>query len=183
MSNINLFQTLKNRIDNFEEVLWDKEIVLKRNEYLKTKGSRDTNLYYIAQGSLRILLETESEEITFRFGYTGNFISALDSYLTECASPFSIQAIKKCQLKVIKKSVFTRFIESNTENLMLWQQLIQGVIIDQGERELDLLTQSPAERYARVLKRSPQLFQLIPAKYIASYLRMTPETLSRIRKS
>ena len=51
------------------------------------------------------------------------------------------------------------------------------------ERELDLLTSSPHERIQRVLKRSPQVFQEIPAKYIASYLRMTPETLSRILNS
>ena len=51
------------------------------------------------------------------------------------------------------------------------------------ERERDILTSSPLERYNRVLKRSPLLFQEIPNKYIADYLRMTPETLSRIKKS
>ena len=61
--------------------------------------------------------------------------------------------------------------------------LIENLIVQQLEREIDILTTSPEERYNRVLKRSPKLFQQIPAKYIASYLRMTPETLSRIRKS
>lgn len=51
------------------------------------------------------------------------------------------------------------------------------------EREIDILTFSPAERLNRVQERSPHLFQEIPSKYIAAYLRMTPETLSRIRKS
>ena len=50
------------------------------------------------------------------------------------------------------------------------------------ERETDLLIKSPQVRYEKVLKRSPQLFQEIPLTYIASYLRMTPETLSRLRK-
>jgi hypothetical protein len=53
----------------------------------------------------------------------------------------------------------------------------------QVAREIDLLTDSPTMRLERILKRSPQLFNEIPLKYIASYLRMTPETLSRIRKS
>jgi hypothetical protein len=56
-------------------------------------------------------------------------------------------------------------------------------VLQQMERERDILTSSPLERYKRVLERSPQLFQEIPNKYIASYLRMTPETLSRIKKS
>jgi hypothetical protein len=57
------------------------------------------------------------------------------------------------------------------------------IIYDQFEREKDILTYSPLKRYQRVLKRSPQLFQEIPNKYIASYLRMSPETLSRLKKS
>ncbi len=51
------------------------------------------------------------------------------------------------------------------------------------EREIDLLTQSPQERIERIRKRSPQVFQEIPHKYIASYLRMSPETLSRLLNS
>ena len=51
------------------------------------------------------------------------------------------------------------------------------------EREVDLITYSPQKRFERVFERSPQLFQEIPQKYIASYLRMTPETLSRILKN
>jgi CRP/FNR family transcriptional regulator, anaerobic regulatory protein len=60
---------------------------------------------------------------------------------------------------------------------------MESLIVQQIEREVDLLTASPTERLARVLKRSPNLFQEVPLKYIASYLRMTPETLSRIRNS
>jgi CRP-like cAMP-binding protein len=60
---------------------------------------------------------------------------------------------------------------------------MEQLIYQQLEREKDLLTSSPTERYAKVKQRSPQLFQEIPHKYIASYLRMTPETLSRLKKS
>jgi len=60
---------------------------------------------------------------------------------------------------------------------------LEQLTLQQLEREKDILTSSPLERYKRVLKRSPQLFQEIPNKYIADYLRMTPETLSRIKKS
>ena len=49
--------------------------------------------------------------------------------------------------------------------------------------EIDILTNSPKERYKRVLKRSPQLFQEIPNRHIANYLRMSAETLSRLKKS
>ena len=60
--------------------------------------------------------------------------------------------------------------------------MLGELIYQQMERERDILTSSPLERYKRVLSRSPQLFQEIPNKHIASYLRMTPETLSRLKK-
>jgi len=71
----------------------------------------------------------------------------------------------------------------DNESLMQYTQLLENLITQQIEREIDLLTDSPSERLHRVLNRSPDLFQQIPLKYIASYLRMSPETLSRIRNS
>lgn len=163
--------------------LWEKEIEIGRNEYLKVKGSIDTNLYFIKNGSLRIYVVNEYEEHTIRFGYQNNFIVSLDSFITEKPSDFYIQAIKKTNLKIITKKRFKDLINSNPELQNLWSNILEQLILQQLEREKDILTSSPIERYKRVLKRSPQLFQEIPNKYIADYLRMTPETLSRIKKS
>ena len=74
-------------------------------------------------------------------------------------------------------------MNASPENKEVWLQLLQEFVHQQIERENDLITFSPQKRFERVFKRSPQLFQEIPQKYIASYLRMTPETLSRILKS
>ncbi len=62
--------------------LSDKEIIIDRNEFLKVKGSIDTNLYYIESGSLRIFVLDDYEEQTIRFGYKENLIVSLDSFLT-----------------------------------------------------------------------------------------------------
>lgn len=169
------------KIDQLQ--LWDKKLELSRNEYLKVKGSIDTNLYFVVSGSLRIYVLEEFEENIIRFGYQNNFIAALDSFIREKPSDLYIQAIKKTQLKVIKKASFMAFIDSSTENTKIWQMMLGDLIYQQMERERDILTSSPLERYKRVLARSPQLFQEIPNKHIASYLRMTPETLSRLKKS
>ena len=177
-----------NPISNFTEQidklnLWDNHLILKRKEYVKVKGSIDTNLYFVVSGSLRIYVLEAFEENIIRFGYKQNFIAALDSFISEKPSDLYIQAIKKTELKVIKKSTFMNFIESSAENTKIWNIMLGDLIFQLMERERDILTSSPLERYKRVLARSPQLFQEIPNKYIASYLRMTPETLSRIKKS
>lgn len=163
--------------------LWEKEAEVARNEYLKVKGSVDTNLYFIISGSLRIYVIDDNEEHTIRFGYQNNFIVSLDSFITEKPSDFYIQAIKRTKLKIIKKATFEKLINSKKELQNSWIKILEQLILQQLEREKDILTSSPIERYKRVLSRSPQLFQEIPNKYIADYLRMTPETLSRIKKS
>lgn len=166
-----------------ENNLWEEDRVLKRNEYLNVKGRINTDLFYVVSGSLRVYVLDDVEEHTIRFGYRNSFLGALDSFITNQPSSYSIQAIKKTELKVVSKDTFMNLIDSSFENQKLWQGVMGLLTFQQMERELDLLTSSPQERYNRVLKRSPQLFQEIPNKYIASYLRMTPETLSRIKKS
>jgi len=166
-----------------DDNLWEKELSLKRNEFLKVNGDIDTNLYFIKSGSLRIFVMDDSEENTIRFGYQNNLIAALDSYITEKPTEYYIQAIKASELKVIKKSVVKKLINNTPELQIYWNMVLEQIVVQQLERERDILTSSPLKRYQRVLARSPQLFQEIPNKYIASYLRMTPETLSRLKKS
>ncbi len=162
--------------------LSDKEITIDRNEFLKVKGSIDTNLYYIESGSLRIFVLDDYEEQTIRFGYKENLIVSLDSFLTGKPSDLYIQAIKKTVVKVVTKEQFDKFLEKEN-NQNLWTKILENLVLQQMEREIDILTNSPKERYERVLKRSPQLFQEIPNRHIANYLRMSTETLSRLKKS
>lgn len=163
------------------EELSEKTISLDRNEFLKVKGSIDTNLYFVESGSLRIFVLDNEEEQTIRFGYTGNLIASVDSVLTGKPSLFYIQAIKKTVLKVITREQLNKFLALDA-NRLLWTSILENLILQQLEREIDLLTTSPKERYQRVLSRSPQVFQEIPHKHIANYLRMSAETLSRLKK-
>lgn len=162
--------------------LSEKTITIGRNEFLKVKGSIDTNLYYVESGSVRIFVLDDYEEQTIRFGYKENIIVSLDSFLTGKPSDLFIQAIKKSVIKVVTKQQMDHFLKTET-NRNLWTEILENLAVQQMEREIDILTNSPKERYERVLKRSPQLFQEIPNKHIANYLRMSPETLSRLKKS
>ncbi|MNK01901.1 Cyclic nucleotide-binding domain protein [compost metagenome] len=163
--------------------LIETELTVERNEFLKTAGSVDTRIYFIEEGSLRAFVVDDEEERTVRFGYQHNIFVSLDSFLTENPSDFVIQAIKRSRIKVIPKKRFMEFIYQDEAHLKLWVAILEDLVIQQIEREKDLLIASPKERYERVLKRSPILFQEIPNRYIANYLRMTPETLSRLKKS
>lgn len=179
--NMGIAEELKYRLDQAN--LWDGDMTLERNEYLNVKGCRDMNFYFVESGSLKIYFEDDYEEQIIRLGYSNEFIGFLDAILSGQPSDLYIQALKKCELKIITKPVFDQFIQTDIAHLKLWNKLLERALLQQIDREKDILTFSPMKRYQNVLKRSPRLFQEIPAKYIASYLRMSPETLSRLKKS
>ena len=178
---MNIIESLYEQID--KNHLFRETISLKRYDYLKPCNTIDTNIYYVVSGSLKLSLLDNNDEHIVRFGYKNNFITAIDSFITGGPSEYLIQAIKRTKLKIVSKKDFLQFISESEERKTLWDLLLQNLVLQHIEREKDILNSSPQKRYERVLKRSPQLFQEIPNKYIASYLRMSPETLSRLKKS
>ena len=157
--------------------------VLNKGTFLIKEGDVEKNLYLVESGALRVFYLTEFEELIIRFGYKGSFITSLSSFIKGSPSEFYIDAIRKSTVRVISKGDLLKLVNESPESLRQYIALLESLITQQIDREVDLLITSPTERLNRVLQRSPSLFQEIPLKYIASYLRMKPETLSRIRNS
>ncbi|PCE62757.1 Crp/Fnr family transcriptional regulator [Sediminicola luteus] len=178
-----LFATLNKQLADYDAEIWEPLVHLSRYAYLKQAHEKDTHIYFIEKGGMRIFIETPEEDITYRLGYAGNVFGDLQGFISDTPTAYCIQALRQTVLKPVRRERFLAFLEADEKHKSLWFDLLNSVILQQGERERDLLTGSPTERYRRVLARSPQLFQEIPLKYIASYLRMSPETLSRIRNS
>lgn len=156
---------------------------LVKDELLLKETQIENNLYLIESGAVRVFLLSELEETNIRFGYSGSMINSLASFLKQSPSEFYIEALRKTEIKILSRTQILNFTHQSQAHLEGYTAFIEGAFAQQIDREIDLLTPSPADRLERVLKRSPNLFQEIPLKHIASYLRMTPETLSRIRKS
>jgi CRP/FNR family transcriptional regulator, anaerobic regulatory protein len=154
---------------------------LSKDQILLKEGQVESQLYRIDSGAIRVFLLSEYEEVNIRFGYTGSIINSLASFLTQQPSAFYIEALRKTEIKMLSRDQLLAFINQSNVHQRGYTQFLEAAFAQQIDREIDLLTASPADRLARVLKRSPNLFQEIPLKHIASYLRMTPETLSRIR--
>jgi CRP-like cAMP-binding protein len=156
---------------------------LVKDELLLKEGQVENSLYLIESGAVRVFLLSELEETNIRFGYSGSMINSLASFLRQAPSEFYIEALRKTEIRILSRTQILNFIHQSPAHLEGYTAFIESAFAQQIDREIDLLTPSPADRLERVLKRSPNLFQEIPLKHIASYLRMTPETLSRIRKS
>lgn len=175
MNSLALFNTIENSGAAI------KDLSLTRNEIIAS-GQANTNIYFVYSGSLRLFLLDGKDEQNIRFGYKNDFIVFMDSFLSNTRSTYTLQALKKTILKVISKTTFQQFLVTDVAGNTFWQQMLESTILQLLEREIDLLTTSPKERYHRLLNRSPKLFQEISNRHIANYLRMSPETLSRLKK-
>ncbi len=151
----------------------------KKGDILTAEGQIENNLYFIEDGAVKVYYQSELGENIIRLGYNGSILNSLSSFFNRQPSELFIEAIRETKVKILKRSV----IIDIKANSLGYSEFLENVLIQQLEREIDLLHDSPSQRLERVLKRSPHLFQFIPLKYIASYLRMSPETLSRIRNS
>ena len=155
--------------------------IFDKHAYLAEEGTINNDLFFVLSGAVRAIYVSQDEEFTIRLGYTGSVIGSLDSFLNNQPSKFFLQALRRTEVYVIPRDSYFKFVNSTPELLAIHAKLMEELVVSMLDREIDLLTSSPMERFQRLTKRSPQVFQEIPLKYIAAYLRMTPETLSRLR--
>ncbi|KAA9331335.1 Crp/Fnr family transcriptional regulator [Hymenobacter busanensis] len=161
--------------------LWNRQVRLKRGDFLIGEGQTEQHLYFVVDGTMRIYLPTPDEDICVGFAYANTMVTSVPSFLGNKPSEYCIQALRQCELLAIGRTDWLNLTEQNDNFARFWRKEMERSVLGLIERQIDLLLPEPQQRLDRVRNRSPRLFQLIPKKYIASYLRMTPETLSRLR--
>lgn len=160
---------------------WTKEAVVRRSSFLLRPGQTEQQLYFVQHGLLRIVYPTAaSEEICVGFGHGGTLLCSFPSFVTGRPSEYAIQALRQSGLIAIGRAEFLAFLEHYPAFARFWRFELEKALIGRMEHEIDLLLPEPGQRLARLRQRNPRIFQLVPRKYLASYLRMTPETLSRL---
>lgn len=124
----------------------------------------------------------KDKEITIDFAFEKSFYCAYDSFYNRTETEIYIEALTDAQLY----SISYRDLQNLYTNCEITKQLgrlaTEQLLSKKVKREINLLTKSPQERYEELLMEQPKYIRHIPLKYIASYLGVVPETLSRIRK-
>lgn len=112
----------------------------------------------------------------------GDFFGDYESYLTGRRSRFIIEAMMDTEVLLYDKQDLNRLIDSDMFWLRFSRTIPDVCFLEAKRRVEDLLFYGPEERYFRLLNKMPEIVQKIPLKYISSYLGITPQSLSRIRK-
>ncbi|MES2800638.1 MAG: Crp/Fnr family transcriptional regulator [Bacteroidota bacterium] len=183
-----LLEELQKRIiipeGQFEKFLelWEFKKV-KKNELILRSNEIPTFSIFVLSGCLRqFIINEKGEESIVYFAEERHFIGDLDALRSRIKSNYTFQAIEECELLTISathwEQAFVEFpwwADAHVKGYQKW-------VIHLQQQMVDLQSLTGEERYLNLLKAKPNLFQRVPQHYIASYLGISPERLSRIRK-
>lgn len=152
-------------------------------KYLLLKaGQVENHLSFIETGIARFYMPKEENDLTFAFAFHHNFMSGYDSFLTQTPSVYCIEALTKMSVWQLTYEGLHEIYEETEIGNAIGRQAGEELFLKKSKRELSLLHETAEQRYLNLFTEQPELLQQIPLKYIASYIGITPQALSRIRK-
>ena len=155
----------------------------QKGEIILHEGEICENIYWVAKGLVRQFYYKNEKELTEYMATEDNIVMSIESLFKEQPSHQQIHALEPTIIFALPKDKLEREAVRNVNIQMLYRKILEESLI-LSQIKADMLRFEPApERYAKLVKRSPQLVLRAPLVYIASYLQMTPETLSRVRTS
>lgn len=160
--------------------IW-QPFVCKRKTILTTAGETERYLYFVLEGIQRgFYIGDDKKEATIVFMYAPSFSGIADSFLTQTPSNYFLESLTSCRfLRTSYKQMdelMNQFPEIRKMILFLTAFIVKGLL----QRQVELQCFSAEEKFKTLLHRSPHLLQLIPHKYLASYLGIDPATFSKL---
>ena len=152
------------------------------DEYFLRMGEMSSKIGFITEGLFRIFhTDIKGNEYTKNFKSSGQFVSSLAALLLASPSKLSIQALENSELICIHYDNILKLADKNLQWQILLRKNIEADYLEKEKRESDLLYYDAKERYLHFIYEHPDWDARIQQRFIASYLGMTAETLSRIR--
>lgn len=176
-----IFKVDKVHFDEFTNLL--KEKTIQKSEYFLEFGKTCNHLGFVVNGTLRsFYISEEGVEKSFNFHTNNHFFTNYESFLQNTPSKMFIQAVENTEVLLLHKIDLKKLFKKE----FYWQEfgriMAEIMFLESQKRIEDLLYFSPEKRYLELLEKNPNIFQKIPQKHIASYLGITPQSLSRIKK-
>ncbi|PKH52641.1 Crp/Fnr family transcriptional regulator [Tenacibaculum sp. Bg11-29] len=181
LENIKTYITL-----NKEELsLLEKKTTKKtyhKKEIIFEEGKISNEIYFVSKGCVRLFYNVDGTDKTAFFYTEGQFICAGESFTFNIPAIENYQAIDHTELIIFTKSDIEILTKQLPKMEIIARVAVENELITSQKVIASFVTKSPEERYLELLKTKKELFQRAPQQYIASFLGISPETLSRIKK-
>lgn len=156
---------------------------IRKRQYLLQGGDVCKSVAFVEKGALRLYyLSEDGTEHIMRFALEGQFITDLYSFLTTEPSAYNIDAIEDSELVLITKSASEELRKLSSKYQEYIFQITSEAYIQLERRLTSIISLTLEERYKDLTANYPDIIQRVPQHMIASYMGLTPETLSRVRK-
>ena len=155
---------------------------VRRGKVLTREGQTEQMFGLVVEGVQRMyFLTPDGDEVTVAFAYPPSYTGVPDSFFLQIPSAYALEALTDGQILATDHAALATLMDRHRE-LDRWAlRLLARAGAGRAKREREMLTMSAEARYQRLLRESPQLLQFAALRHIASYLGMSPETLSRVR--
>ena len=193
MDNREKFSKLKAHIaetDNFSDEEFEKIIsiftvsTLKKKEFFNQQGNLCKHLAFVNSGCLRAFhTDDKGDEFTMYFAFLNWWVGDKTSFYSGTPSRFSVQALEDTEIFYADKTNWETALDE-IPTFEKWYRVKTRKSYEATQQKIiDTQTESAEEKYLKLLKNAPDIVQRIPQHYIASYLGIKPQSLSRIRKN
>lgn len=179
LNNANLLLENPEIANALQEIAVSKSF--KKGELIHSANTTCKHFYLLYDGIARVFYYRDGKDITVHIAQEQESITAIDSFIQRKKSKYSIEALEDIECIIISRENIEKLSAKNHDFEHFGRLFLEHIYMDLAERLDSLLLYTSLERYENLLKKNPELFQRVPAKHLASFLGMTPETFSRIR--
>lgn len=176
------FPLLADKWDTYMSYYHRIEVPAK-TELLK-EGDVAQKAYFIEKGCLRVWFNNKGKDVTFQFAFENEMLSGAESFRKSIPSFFTIETIEPSILHWIHKEDLDKIL-SDIDRIPEMKDNMLNAAFDRQfhymKHFLSFIKDTPEQRYLNLLKENPHIIQRVPLQYIATYLGITPVSLSRIR--
>jgi len=165
--------------------LFNKRLIYKefeKNELLLRAGEVENFMYFLVDGVSRIFQNKNDIEYTLRFNFPITPFNSYASFITQTPSLINVEAITDVRVLRMSYNDMQSLYEKSKMAERLGRRLIELLYVQREIKELQMHSKTAEDYYSELVKSNEELTGQIPQKYIASYLGITPESLSRIKR-
>lgn len=177
-----LYKIQSRDIELYEKLF--QPMVVPKNRILEEEGEIPKHLYYIVSGFMRLFYYNDNgDEVTTHINCPHGFFTSFSDFTNQTKALANVETITKCQLLQITKQDYDILMNESP----FWKdygiQVLQESVVYNEGRSKDLATLTAEQRYLKLMNSHPDIIQNVPLQYIASFLGIKPESLSRIRRN